>query len=337
MAANVVPADAASGGHPGRPVVRNSSERSENPDGIRMRTDRKIQNQRERRVSGRAVLSGPVALSSFRFVTALAVASGSVGVLSAGAAAADPVSLTLRYTCSTPLIDDLPVTVRIDADIPESAAVGQPTPEFAVNAAVPVDVGATKMLGKIGVKAIEGTVDAKARVAAPEGDTYVTLPFGVKADIPVSGSFQIKATGSAPALTFTQPGSAKVTVGDLVAHLSPQDASGDVTFPGKIDARCTMDAGQKNVLASFQITGVGTATGRSASGTMGTTDGAASGTSETDGTASGTTAAKPNGVLPRTGAGATPWLLGGAGLLFAVGAGTIFAVRRTRTDDGAGT
>ncbi|MEW2404313.1 DUF6801 domain-containing protein [Streptomyces sp. NPDC046862] len=254
-------------------------------------------------------------------------------------------ALTLRYTCSTPLIDDLPVTVRVDSDIPESAATGHPTPEFVVNAAVPLDAGATKLLGRIGVKTIEGTVDAKARVAAPEGDTDVTLPFGVKADVPVSGSFHVKATSTAPALTFTQPGSAKITVGDLVAHLTPKDASGDVTFPGKIDARCTMDAGQKNVLASFQITGAGTTTGpstsgtsgsgTSGSGTTGTTDAAASGTSGTDEAASGATVAKPNGVLPQTGAGATPWLLGGAGLLLAAGAGAIFAVRRTRTDDGS--
>ncbi|GGW59930.1 DUF6801 domain-containing protein [Streptomyces caelestis] len=301
-----------------------------------MRTDKKIQNLRERRASARAVLNGPVALRSLRWTTAVAVAGGIVGVPGAGTAVADPVSLTLRYTCSTPLIDDLPVTVRIDADIPESAVVGQPTPEFVVNVAVPVDSGATKMLGKIGVKTIEGMVDAKARVAAPEGDTKVTLPFSVKAVIPVSGSFNVKATGSAPALTFTQPGTAKVTVGDLVAHLTPKDASGDVTFPGKIDARCAIAAGQKNVLASFRITGVGTTTGPSTSGTTGTTGAAASGTSETDETASGVTAAKPNGVLPQTGAGATPWLLGGAGLLLAAGAGAILTVRRTRTDGGAG-
>ncbi|GAA3794598.1 DUF6801 domain-containing protein [Streptomyces phyllanthi] len=301
-----------------------------------MRTDKHIQNPRERRASARAVLSGPGALRSLRSTTAVAVAGGLVGVLGAGPAAADPVSLTVRYTCSTPFIDDLPVTVRIDSEIPDSAAVGRPTPEFVVRAAVPVDAGATKMLGRIGVKTVEGTVDAQARVAAPEGDTDVTLPFSVKADIPVSGSFHVKATGSAPALTFTQPGRAKITVGDLVARLTPRDASGEVTFPGRIDARCELDAGQENVLASPRITGAGTTTGPSASGTTGATGAAASGAAETDETTSGATAAGPNGVLPQTGAGATPWLLGGAGLLLAVGAAAVFATRRTRTDDGAG-
>ncbi|GAB2813752.1 hypothetical protein GCM10027073_52540 [Streptomyces chlorus] len=302
-----------------------------------MRTGKKFQNLPERRGLARTVLGGQSARNSFQMATALAVAGGIVGIPGSGPAAADPVSLTLRYTCSTRLIENLPVTVRIESDFPRSVAVGRPTPEFVVNAAVPVNADATKMLGKIGVKAVEGTVDAKASVAAPEGDVDVDFPGMVKADVPTSGSFHVKATGSAPALTFRQPGSAKITVGDLVAHLTPKDASGDVTFPGKIDARCAMDAGQKNILASFRITGADTTTGpsTSGSGTMGTTDRAASGTSETDETASGATATEQKGVLPQTGADVTPWLLVGAGLLLAAGTGAIFAVRRTRTADGA--
>lgn len=301
-----------------------------------MKTGKKIQNLSERRGPARAVLSGPAARSSFRLATGVVVAGGIVGALGAGPAAADPVSRTFRYTCSTRLIENLPVAVRLESGIPKSAAVGRPTPKFVVNAAVPVNADATKILGKIGVKTVEGTVDAKASVAAPEGDIDVTFPANMKANVPASGSFYAKATGSAPALTFRQPGSAKITVGDLVAHLTPRDASGDVTFPGKIDARCELDAGKKNVLASFHITGTRTTTGPSASGTSGTSDTAASGTSAADETASGATAAKPKGALSQTGADVSPWLLGGVGVLLASGAGAIFAARRTRTDEGAG-
>ncbi|MGP3947665.1 DUF6801 domain-containing protein [Streptomyces sp. 7N604] len=298
-----------------------------------MTTSKRIQNLRERRGLARAVVSGPVARSAFRLATAVGVAGGIVGVLGAGTAAADPVSLTLRYTCSTPWIDDLPVTVRIDTDVPKSVAVGKPTPESVVNAAVPVSASATKALGKIGVKSLAGTVNAKARVAAPEGDIDVNLPVNVRNDIPASGSFSVKATGAAPTLTFSQPGSAKITVGDLVAHLTPKDASGDVTFPGKIDVRCQLDGGQNNVMASFHIAGTGTATGPATSGTTGTTGTSTSGTVGADETASGTTAPKPNGSLAHAGAGATPWLLGGAGVLLAAGGSAVFAARRSRTDD----
>jgi hypothetical protein len=244
------------------------------------------------------------------------------------------------------LIDDLPVTVRIDSDIPESAAVGQPTPEFVVNASVPVEADTTKALGRIGVKTIEGTVEAKVRVTAPDGDTDLRVPFRVKTDVPASGSFHVRGTGSAPPLTFTLPGRANVSVGDLVARLTPKDASGDVTFPGEIEARCTMDPGQDDVIAWFRIAGTGTTTGPADSGTTGATGPADSGTTGATGTSgsgapaadeatSGTAASKPKGVLSETGAGGTPWLLGGAGVLLAAGAGAVFAVRRTRRDDRA--
>ncbi|CAM5582610.1 hypothetical protein SALBM311S_05657 [Streptomyces alboniger] len=301
-----------------------------------MTTDHQIRSLPEWRELARAVLRGTAARSSFRWATVVVVAGGIVGIPGAGLAAADPVSLTLRYTCSTSLIENLSVTVRIDSDIPKSAAVGRSTPNFFVNAVVPVNAEATKMLGKIGVKTVEGTVDAKASVAAPEGDIDVDVPGNVKADMPESGSFQVKATGSARALTFRQPGRAKITVGDLVAHLIPKDASGGVTFPGKIDARCKLDRGQNNVIASFHITGTRTTTGSSTSGTVGTTGTAASGTSAAGETTSGAAVAKPKGALSQTGGGANLWLLGGAGVLLAAGAGAIFAARRTRTAEGAG-
>lgn len=41
----------------------------------------------------------------------------------------------------------------------------------------------------------------------------------------------------------------------------------------------------------------------------------------------------PDGTLAHTGADATPWLLGGVGLLLAAGGGAVFAARRHRTDD----
>ncbi|NEC67042.1 SpaA isopeptide-forming pilin-related protein [Streptomyces sp. SID9727] len=58
----------------------------------------------------------------------------------------------------------------------------------------------------------------------------------------------------------------------------------------------------------------------------------ASQTSVADETSS-TTAPAPEGALAHTGADATPWLIGGAGILIAAGGGALFAVRRRRTDD----
>ncbi|MEE4495059.1 SpaA isopeptide-forming pilin-related protein [Streptomyces sp. BE230] len=59
----------------------------------------------------------------------------------------------------------------------------------------------------------------------------------------------------------------------------------------------------------------------------------ASDTPTTDETASSTAAPAPAGSLAHTGADATPWMIGGAGVLIAVGGGALFAARRRRTDD----
>ncbi|MEH0507306.1 SpaA isopeptide-forming pilin-related protein [Streptomyces scabiei] len=65
----------------------------------------------------------------------------------------------------------------------------------------------------------------------------------------------------------------------------------------------------------------------------------ASGTPTSDETALGTAAHAPAGSLAHTGADATPWLIGGAGVLIAAGGGTLVAARCRRpdnsTDDGS--
>ncbi|GAB2331282.1 MSCRAMM family protein [Streptomyces variabilis] len=58
-----------------------------------------------------------------------------------------------------------------------------------------------------------------------------------------------------------------------------------------------------------------------------------SGTPTADETASSTTAPAPAGSLARTGADATPWLVGGAGVLIATGGGALVMARRRRTDN----
>ncbi|MFH9474448.1 SpaA isopeptide-forming pilin-related protein [Streptomyces globisporus] len=55
-------------------------------------------------------------------------------------------------------------------------------------------------------------------------------------------------------------------------------------------------------------------------------------TPSTHETASSTAAPAPAGSLAHTGADAAPWLIGGAGVLIAIGGGALFAARRRRTD-----
>ncbi|MEU1477142.1 SpaA isopeptide-forming pilin-related protein [Streptomyces sp. NPDC005760] len=53
-------------------------------------------------------------------------------------------------------------------------------------------------------------------------------------------------------------------------------------------------------------------------------------------TATSTAAPALKGTLAHTGAEATPWLLGGAGVLLAAGGGAVFVARRRRVDDDSG-
>ncbi|MGW5691188.1 DUF6801 domain-containing protein [Streptomyces asiaticus] len=221
---------------------------------------------------------------ALKLVTAIAITGGIVGAFGAEPAAADPMSLTLRYTCSVQSIS-VPITVRLDADAPKLAKVGEPTPKLGIRARVPLSAAETKRLGKIGV---EGTVDAKIHVAAPGVSRDVRVPFTVaRTHLPGSGSFDVKATGVVPAFHFSQPGTAKITVGDLNAHIT----AGSDGMNARLNVPCRLDTGRPTVVASFPVVRPGTTTGPSTSGTPGA---AISGT--TGSTTSGGTEAKVDGT-----------------------------------------
>ncbi|WP_127150119.1 DUF6801 domain-containing protein [Streptomyces lydicus] len=219
--------------------------------------------------------------------TALGTVVGVVGVSGAGTAAAQPVSRTLKYTCEIQPFGSLPFTAKIGADIPDSVAVGENSQKFAINAQTTVGADLTPIISnRFGVKAVEGTVDAKIGVAAPQGNRQVSVPLAIaKTRIPASGAVVIKAAGTAPPLRFSRPGTGRITIGDITLHVVGKGAKGaDRTF----NVQCGPAGGQKKV-GSFTITKRGTTTG---STTSGSSD--ASGSSTTSGTsgtnAKGTTA-----------------------------------------------
>ncbi|MGD3110649.1 DUF6801 domain-containing protein [Streptomyces sp. YGL11-2] len=203
--------------------------------------------------------------------TVLAAASGLVGNIGAGTAAAQPLSRTFGYTCSSPLIGDQPFTVEIDSDIPNSVAVGAPSKPVAVNAVATVGAGFTQWLARVGMKTLGGTANARAHVAAPQDDFDVTVPFHMATtSVPASGPFKVRATASATTRTFSHPGKGTVTAGDLTLHLLAKNGG----LALWADAPCTLNAGQSNVVTSFDITKPGsapTAPPNSSTGSVATT------------------------------------------------------------------
>ncbi|MFJ2913654.1 DUF6801 domain-containing protein [Streptomyces sp. NPDC087228] len=231
--------------------------------------------------------------------TAAGIVAGVVGGSGAGAAFAHPVSLTLNYTCSVSLFSKS-VPMEIHLDIPDSVAVGKPTPEFTLDATTTVSKEETHLIHTSlgGLKSIEGTANANTELRSPEGNFSVPVHFSInKVTIPDSDrAFAITATGTTPSRTFHRPGNVQIAVGDLTLKLVGQKANGRPL--GTVNAACKLNAHPHPVVASFKITRTGKTTGSPASGTSGagaTTGSTSAGasalpTSMDNGTARGTTA-----------------------------------------------
>ncbi|MGW6745578.1 DUF6801 domain-containing protein [Streptomyces sp. NPDC055025] len=205
-----------------------------------------------------------------------------MGGLGAGTAAAQPVSLTLKYTCDVPWIEDQHITARIDANLPASVALGQSSKKITIRAGTTVAADITPWIGRIGVKTVEGTVDAKIKVNAPQGDRQIGVPLDItRTNIPASGSFGITATGAVLTPAFTRPGTARITVGDIVLNVVGKKASGEAL---ELPVPCTLDGGQKNFVGSFKITKTGTGSGTDG----GSTSSGGTGTNGGSGTDGGT-------------------------------------------------
>jgi hypothetical protein len=190
---------------------------------------------------------------------ALATATLMVGV-GTGSASPSPSKLTLKHDCTFPLIGTHRMTTEITTSpLPLSVGVGEATPSFEIEAVATLPPEVTEGTTIIHGKTIEGTATADAAVDAPQGNLPVKVPNTVpKTAIPAEGDLVVKASGKAPSLTFSQPGTAKITVGDFALEMIIRDKDDKpVTLPGAKVWPCKLVAGQNNVLHTFTITGVG--------------------------------------------------------------------------------
>jgi hypothetical protein len=254
----------------------------------------------------RAVASG----ASLVGVAGLVVA----GLLTAsGSGSADPVSLTLNYTCPFPLIGSQSIKVVITSDIPSTIGVGQATPPFDIKAVSTVPATATQGLNLVGAAFIAGTAKSSASVAVPEGNLDVEVPVDIqKTPVPADGTFDIVATGTTPSLTFTKAGKGTISVGALNMTLTPTKADGSPTGLGTFPSACTQDPGQNNVLTTFEIldhpvTSTTTTTTTTSSGTVTST------TTTTKTTTSTTTTTNSGTVTSTTGSSSATSTTTGSG------------------------
>lgn len=172
----------------------------------------------------------------------------------APSAVAEPVSLTLEYRCTFPMIGAQPVTVRIDSDVPSRVEPGTPMPKIEIESVATVNAAATRGFVAVGAATFTGTVAAQSTVRAPGIELPVQIPITAEeTEVPATGGFDVRAAGTAPALTFGTPGAGRITVGDLLLTITPRLPDGTLTGLDTFESECVQGEGQNNVLATFQI------------------------------------------------------------------------------------
>ncbi len=189
------------------------------------------------------------------FAAALSLLAGAA---LAGPAVAAPATATLQYHCHFPLMEPQPVTLHLSTDLPTSVAAGTPVPALRIRSTADVPAAATRGLVAVGSTTLEGTATAGATVRAPGVDLDVSVPNTIApTQLPDSGPFSVQADGQTPALTFPQPGSAEISVRDLLLTLTPRLADGTATGLDTFETECTQDPGQDGLLGRIEVTGGG--------------------------------------------------------------------------------
>ncbi len=188
--------------------------------------------------------------------TAIAAAALMTG---GGNAFAEPVSLELEFTCPFPLIGDQPIRAQISADVPTQATVGDPTPEFTVDALTTVNEDSRLGLKLVGSETIEGTATNETTVVTPNREIDLTVPLTIpQSPIPSeTGEFTVPAQGTSPSITFNEDdvGEAVITVGGLTLDMIARVASGDIAPApiGEFTSVCVQNPGQDNILQTMQV------------------------------------------------------------------------------------
>jgi hypothetical protein len=237
-------------------------------------------------------------LRSAKLVSGLAVAAAvaaSVGVAGAGTGAAATASLTLAYTCPFPLIGDQNVSVRIVADeLPDAPVAGEPNPAVRITATATVPATATQGLSLVGATSVEGTASAVTTVDNAGVELPITPALTIApTPVPASGPFDAVAVGSAPPVTFPNPGTTTISVGNFSTTLTPRNASGGETGLGTFTSDCTLNPGQNTLLHTVEVAPPTTTEPTTTTTTTTTTTGPTT-TTTTTGPTTTTTTAPPN-------------------------------------------
>lgn len=197
------------------------------------------------------------------------VIAGGTLLTASGIVSAVPVSLSLDYQCTYPLIGTQPLSIVINSDMPASIPVGQSTGAFDLDVVATAKGQTWNGLNIVSAKSLEGTATAFSNISGNNLSLDLAVPTNIaeQAIPPVNGDFDLIATGQTPPLTFNNNniGDIVITVGNLdMALLARKGDGSPVIFAesdpatGIFPSICTQDAGQDNVLHTFAVVGVAT-------------------------------------------------------------------------------
>jgi hypothetical protein len=194
-------------------------------------------------------LTGAVATT----LVGASLALGSTPALADDAPSAS--ATTLDYTCTFPLVGPRPVEVQITTNLPERLAAGEETPTVEVETIATVDSLAAEGLSTVGAATLSGTAHASAILHQPGGSKLnLEVPAEIaETPVPASGSFTTDATASLFPIVFDRPGTARVTVGNLVLTITPRDHDGRTTGLDTFHTDCELLPGQEDTVAVVEV------------------------------------------------------------------------------------
>lgn len=191
----------------------------------------------------------------FARAAACVLTTGALTVAMAGPSLAATAELNITYSCNFTLIgaQDMPTTVS-SSNLPDSAAVGVPTAASDTTVKSTVSESATNTLAWLGAKSVDGTMTSQVPVTnGGSTQTLTSVSTIPNTAVPSSGTFDVTATGTFPAMTLANAGTATISLGNAELKLTPRYANGDPTWLGTITVPCTVKAGQNAQFYSFPV------------------------------------------------------------------------------------
>lgn len=177
--------------------------------------------------------------------TALALGSATLVAVSPAADAAT--GKAVNYTCTTPTLGDLKVTVATKVALPKSVKKGTKIRSKRVVLTVVLPEETVDGLRFLGITSLSGSATgAKAKVGAKK----VALK-GVSFDdqaVPASGTMKIKAKGKTAPVTLRKRGKQAISI-PKTFKLTASSQNGPLVS----NAPCSLDAGQKTKIGTIKV------------------------------------------------------------------------------------